>query len=162
MTDEQLSALLRLKRYEQPPPGYFDQLLHDVHRRQRDESLRRPLWKIALERMGTFFGEHSMGPASYAGAMAAVLLAGIVTIGMVIPKEGDPRSGRGSVALATDSSLPPNAPAERLLTLQASHPGVPSIQEPLPMQSVRSSTSLQQPRYIIDARPASYEPSFAF
>ena len=39
MTEEQLTALLRLKRYEQPPPEYFDRLLQDIHRRQRTELL---------------------------------------------------------------------------------------------------------------------------
>src|SRR5258708_24577790 len=80
MTDEQLSALLRLKRHEQPPAGYFDRLLQEVHRRQRAELLQRPLWKIALERWQTYFGEHSMGPFAYAGAMAAVLLAGAIGV----------------------------------------------------------------------------------
>jgi hypothetical protein len=72
MTDEQLSALLRLKRYEQPPAGYFDKLLTDIHRRQRAELLRRPLWKIVLDRIQSFFGERSLGNLAYGGAMAAV------------------------------------------------------------------------------------------
>ena len=75
-----ISALLRMKRDVQPPPGYFDQLLQDVHRRQRAELLRRPLWKIGIERVQTFFGEHSMGGLSYAGAMATVLVLGVATI----------------------------------------------------------------------------------
>ena len=39
MHDPRISALLRLKRFEQPPPGYFEQLLSDVHDRQRTELL---------------------------------------------------------------------------------------------------------------------------
>ena len=85
MTDEQLSALLRLKRYEEPPPGYFGRLLGDVHRRQRADLLQRPLWRIALERMQTFFGEHSMGSLSYAGAMAGFVALGAVAIGLMTP-----------------------------------------------------------------------------
>src|SRR5260221_6041477 len=83
MTDEQLSALLRLKRYEQPAPQYFDRLLQDIHHRQRAELLRRPLWKIAAERIQTFFSEHSMGNLSYAGALASALVVGVVGIGLM-------------------------------------------------------------------------------
>ena len=45
--DVNLSKLLRLKRYEQPPPGYFDDFLHEFQRRQRAEALRRPAWAVA-------------------------------------------------------------------------------------------------------------------
>src|SRR6516162_2594683 len=83
MNEEQLSALLRIKRFEQPPPQYFDRLLQDIHRRQRTELLRRPLWKIAAERVQTFFSEHSMGHLSYAGALASVLIVGVGAIGLM-------------------------------------------------------------------------------
>src|SRR5258708_27995467 len=83
MTEEHHSALLRIKRSEQPPPQYFDRLLQEVHRRQRAELLRRPLWKIAAERIQTFFSEHSMGHLSYAGALASALVVGVVGIGLL-------------------------------------------------------------------------------
>ena len=85
MTDEQLSALLRLKRYEQPAPQYFDRLLQDIHRRQRAELLRRPLWKIAAERVQTFFSEHSIEGIfpTRAGALASVLVVGLTGIGFL-------------------------------------------------------------------------------
>jgi hypothetical protein len=38
---DQVGRLLRLKRYEQPPPGYFENFLQEFRRRQRDELLRR-------------------------------------------------------------------------------------------------------------------------
>src|ERR1700722_8486791 len=88
MTEEQLTALLRLKRYEQPPPEYFDRLMQDIHRRQRGELLQRPLWKIAAERVQTFFSEHSMGHVSYAGAMAVALVGGVAVIRMMTPSSG--------------------------------------------------------------------------
>ena len=43
-----VSKLLRLKRYEQPPPGYFDDFLREFQRRQRAEALRRPAWADVL------------------------------------------------------------------------------------------------------------------
>ena len=39
--DNEITKLLRLKRYEQPPPRYFENFLHEFHRRQRDELLRQ-------------------------------------------------------------------------------------------------------------------------
>jgi hypothetical protein len=41
--DNEIGKLLRVKRYEQPPPGYFENFLHEFHRRQRDELLRQPI-----------------------------------------------------------------------------------------------------------------------
>src|SRR4029077_19672523 len=46
--DNEIARLLRLKRYNQPPPGYFEIFLHNFHRRQRDEMLPQPLWRICL------------------------------------------------------------------------------------------------------------------
>src|SRR4030095_13844673 len=44
--DNEIGKLLRLKKYEQPPPGYFENFLHEFHRRQRDELLRQPVWSV--------------------------------------------------------------------------------------------------------------------
>lgn len=161
MTEEQLRALLRVKRFEQPPPGYFDQLLRDVHRRQRADLLRRPLWRIAVERVQTFFSEHSMGHVSYAGAMAAVLITGIGIIGLVVPGGPQGSMGRQAVAKASGGSGKPSAAP--LLTLQTSAPIqrtelVPSSD----FQTAQPRPTLRQPRYVIDARPVSYEPSYNF
>jgi hypothetical protein len=152
MTDEQLSALLRLKRYEQPPAQYFDRLLQDVHRRQRADLLQLPLWKIALERMQTFFGEHSMGNLSYAGALATVLVAGVTTIGLMTPG--------GSVQRVEIAEASPTPPAEKLFTLQPStRPQTALVSSPLQTAPPALESVPSQPRYIIDARPVSYEPS---
>src|SRR3954447_6034095 len=116
MTEEQLSALLRLKRHEQPPPGYFDDLLRAVHRRQREELLHRPLWRIALERLQCFFGEGTLAPVSYAGVLAAVAIAGVLTIQSMQP-ETSRSASMDRVAVASPVAAPPEHSADRALTL---------------------------------------------
>ena len=77
--DNEIAKLLRLKRYEQPPPGYFENFLHEFHRRQRDEILRQPLWRICLERAhGFMLRLDARALASYPAAVAAVLVCAAV------------------------------------------------------------------------------------
>jgi len=150
MTEEQLSALLRLKRFEQPPPEYFDRLLENVHRRQREELLRRPLWKIALERVQMLFSEHSMGGLSYAGAMASTLVIGVGTIWMMSPV---PRPGVPAGPIAKTE------PAQKLLSLgQSNLVALPVGFATQDAESGRGVTAKDR-RYVIDARPPSYEPA---
>src|ERR1043166_10036809 len=74
-----IGKLLRVKRYEQPPPGYFDNVLHEFHRRQRDELLREPLWRICLQRIQDFmFRLNVPGLTSYPAAITAVLLCAAI------------------------------------------------------------------------------------
>jgi hypothetical protein len=178
MTEDQqqqkLSALLRLKRFEQPPPGYFDRLLQDVHRRQRADLLRRPLWRIAIERVQTFFGEHSMGRLQYGGAMAAVLVTGLTIFGFSNPLK---RGAAPATALAAAAPVSAaidrvdlrsdDATRPRLLSLEgvqqvamnvspASYEPVPNARL-LPERATPPAVTSQQTRYIIDNRPASYE-----
>jgi hypothetical protein len=157
MTEEQLTALLRLKRYEQPPPEYFDRLLQDIHRRQRTELLRRPLWKIAAERMQTFFSEHSMGHLSYAGALAVALVGGIIVIGLMTPSGGLKERVEPTTTVASAEASPAQ---DKLLNLQnASLPKL--VTQPLQAPQA-AQTSAREPLYVIDARPVSYEPSSSF
>jgi len=155
MTEEQLSALLRIKRFEQPPPQYFDRLLENVHRRQRAELLQRPLWRIAVERVQTFFSEHSMGNVSYAGAMAAALVVGVGAILVATPGEIGRKGGQAIAGSA--SNQPRVSPA---FTLQPTGQVLPVTFEPQRTQPRSGRIFLAKDRrYVIDARPVSYEPA---
>ena len=73
--DDQIARLLRLKRYEQPPPGYFEDFLHEFRRRQRDKSLREPLWSICVDRVRDFVFWYNLRPlAGYSAAIVAVIV----------------------------------------------------------------------------------------
>ena len=148
MNEEQLSALLRIKRFEQPPPQYFDRLLLDIHRRQRAELLRRPLWKIAAERVQTFFSEHSMGHLSYAGALAGVLVVGVAGIGLMTagPAEVGPVIAKTT---PQEKILNIDTTAKSRLVLDDTPSSPTALSGYLP--------AAHQPRYVIDARPVSYE-----
>jgi hypothetical protein len=49
----ELAALLRLKRHEHPPEGYFDEFAHAFRERQRSELLRVSAWRLFTDRVGT-------------------------------------------------------------------------------------------------------------
>lgn len=81
--DDKVARLLRLKRYEQPPPGYFEDFLHEFRRRrQRDESVREPLWSICVDRVRDFVFQHNVRPLAWysAGMTALVACAAIISI----------------------------------------------------------------------------------
>ena len=72
--EEKIARLLRLKRYEQPPPGYFENFLLEFRRRRRrDELLREPLWSICVERVRDFVFRHNI--RTLAGYCAGVVTA---------------------------------------------------------------------------------------
>lgn len=149
LNESQLQALLRIKRHEQPPPGYFENLLDRVHRRQREELLRRPAWQIALERIRAFFAPLHVN-LRHAGAMAALLVVGILAIRTAIPERAqrpsDTTATIGNSGLAVSESRP-------LITL------APGGMQPLGMPENRlAQRDPNAPtRFIIDAQPVSYE-----
>ena len=80
--NDEIARLLRLKRYEQPPPDYFENFLPEFRRRQRDELLRQPLWRICFDRAQDFVFRHNVRSlASYpAGIAAVVACAAVISI----------------------------------------------------------------------------------
>lgn len=145
----EIQKLLRLKRYEQPTPEYFEKFLHDFHRRQRAELLRQPAWKIMLERIEVFFSEHSMGRSAYATATAVVLFcAGIASFSIL-------NSGGPAPALVDHRQSPSK------LAINISVPPLPDLNRS-PEKTAQSYAQVSNPRYVIDARPVSYERPSSF
>ena len=160
--DNEIARLLRLKRYEQPPPGYFENFLHEFHRRQRDELLRQPLWRICLERAQAFMlGLDVRSLASYPTAVAAVLVcAAVISLKISQP----PETARVALQSPPVLSAPANAEEEwNLASPVATHflrtQPVRSFDESAQTHSRSRGTP---PRYVLDSVPVSYEPSFRF
>jgi hypothetical protein len=157
--DNEIARLLRLKRYEQPPPGYFENFLHEFHRRQRDEMLRQPLWHICLERAhGLMLRLDVRSLASYPAAVAAILVCAAV-ISLKIYQQ--PETAR--VALQSPPALSAPASAREELTLAS--PGIVRIRTQ-PLRSFNEGAQTHRagvpPHYVLDSVPVSYEPTFRF
>jgi hypothetical protein len=158
--DNEIARLLRLKRYEQPPPSYFENFLHEFHRRQRDELLRQPLWRICLERTHELmFRLDVRSLASYPVAVAAVLVCAAV-ISLKIYQEPE----KAQVALQDAPALSTPANAEGEWTLAS--PVATRIFRTQPLRSFDQSAQTHRasapPRYVLDSVPVSYEPTFKF
>ena len=157
--DSEIARLLRLKRYEQPPPAYFENFLHEFHRRQRDELLRQPLWQICLERAQTFMSRLDVPSlASYPSAVAAVLACAAIVSLKVYQQ---PETARVALQSSQSISAPANAEGEWNLASPVSMP----IFRTQPVRSFHESAQTHRAtptRYVLDSVPVSYEPTFRF
>ena len=157
--DNEIARLLRLKRYEQPPPGYFENFLHEFHRRQRDEMLRQPLWRICLERAHAFMLRlDARSLASYPAAVAAVLVCAAV-VSLKIYQQPE----RAHVAFQNPPVL--SAPVTTEGDWSLTSPVSPQLFRTQPVRSFRQSAQTHRaapPRYVLDSVPVSYEPTFRF
>ena len=77
--EDDIAQLLRFKRYEQPPASYYENFLSEFRRRQRDELLRQPVWRICFERAHGFALRHNVHPYP-AGVAAVVACAAVISI----------------------------------------------------------------------------------
>lgn len=107
----ELAALLRLKRYEQPPPGYVEEMVRRVQQRQREAWQRLTPWQWWRERWeAVWIGRPVwLQPARWApaGAMALLLLtAGWLTWGRLTPSESAVARTKGRAAATPRDVLP--------------------------------------------------------
>ena len=165
--ENDIGTLLRLKRHEQPPPGYFDNFLHEFHRRQRAELLRQPLWRIALQRAQDFMLQLNV-PAltSYPAAATAVIVCAAV---LSLKVYQAPDSGTTMPSVATAAVQQHAAPVAMSAGGAASDESWSLSTRDFgssPFRSVSDSAPTHRPaaspRYVLDSTPVSYEPSLRF
>ncbi|MDQ3116619.1 MAG: hypothetical protein M3Q86_08445 [Verrucomicrobiota bacterium] len=167
--ENDIGTLLRLKKYEQPPPGYFENFLHEFHRRQRDELLRQPVWSVMWQRLSdSLFRFNIPSLTSYPSAVAAVLVcAAVVSLKIYQAPQATDLAMVESAALTSHRSVIDQMSTERV-------PDVFTLSSPLSSRSLGPDLSRQvnesaythrastPPRYVLDRLPVSYEPSFNF
>jgi hypothetical protein len=103
--DNQIARLFRLKRYEQPPLGYFENFLHEFHRRQREQLLRQPIWSVCVASVRDFIFRHNVRPLAYYPAGVAAMVACIAVISIWIYQQQP-----DTTQLAVQSSPIPSTP----------------------------------------------------
>jgi len=74
---DEVEKLLHLKRYEQPPEGFYERFLHDLHNRQRVDIMQRSAWSLFWDRVETWFwGVGTRKRVYLAGAVYAAVMIG--------------------------------------------------------------------------------------
>ena len=139
------SKLLRLKRYEQPPPGYFEDFINEFRRRQRAELLRRSTWEILWDRVLSIAPTFRVPQFAYAAIMALAVTASVLIVTQKTP-DGP------AVAAAKSESFQP------ALSLTTSKPV--TISDTLPA-AARAGGSLSS-HYVLQSRPVSNEQPLSF
>ena len=139
--DVNLSKLLRLKRYEQPPPGYFEDFLREFQRRQRTEALRRPAWSLLWERLAFIAPTFRVPRFAY----AAIFMIAAVASSLILTQQP------AGIIARVDAS-------RASLSLTASKPV--TITDALPV-SAPSGGSLPS-HYVLQSRPVSNEQPLSF
>lgn len=167
--ENEIGKLLRLKKYEQPPPGYFENFLHEFHRRQRDELLRQPVWSVLWQRLSdSLFRLNIPSLTSYPAAVAAILVCAAV-ISLKVYQAPQP-----SRDAAVDTSA--FTPHQSVIDQMSAQPVADNftLAAPISTRSLGPDLSRQMneraythrattpPRYVLDRLPVSYEPSFKF
>jgi hypothetical protein len=161
LTDVQ--RLLRLKRYEMPAPEYFEDFLGEFQQRQRAEMLKRPLWRIALDRLEGALPTFQLSQAVYAGSCAvALVVAGVSSERILTSPAGATLAATAGKAryagierrAATSPKIDfySSKPAFRLSELD--------FNQPRPMAA--AYTTAASPRYVLESQPASYGQPYSF
>ncbi|MCB1098965.1 MAG: hypothetical protein KDN22_25560 [Verrucomicrobiae bacterium] len=99
-----IEKLIRLKRYEQPQEGYFDDFLKEFQDRQRSELLQQSARGLLFERLGTYFSGFSKRQWVYAGSAAyAAVTVGFFLVADTSSPPSEPQVASASAATNTDS-----------------------------------------------------------
>jgi hypothetical protein len=149
MSHEPMHRIIRLKRYEQPPEGYFDDFLREFHRRQRAELLRPSIGELIMERIHAILSEIRVPAMAYAGAAAVAVVASVLILRQ--PGVSDhPRVYSASYSPASYSQPPVTVPSMQPVSLRVEPPVGDRFD------------SLFPPSYLLRPRAANHESPLSF
>ena len=160
LTDVQ--RLLRLKRYEAPAPEYFEDFLREIHQRQRAEMLKRPIWRLMLDRLEAALPTVQIQQYAFAGSCALALLVAGVSAERILTSPAGKTLAAGSInshfggidrriAVGPAIDFYTSKPAFRLSELDFDHP-----------RQAAAYNTAAAPRYVLDSQPASYGQPYSF
>ena len=149
-TPDSIQRLLRLKRYEQPPEGYYDEFLRDFHRRQRAELLKPSLSTLVMDRVSYWVSEFRVPTFAYAGATAVAVLASVAILKVVPSQSGSQVNFAPNYAQNSFSQTP--------VTIQKMQP----VSLRTGLTGSGDSSNLFPTSYQLQARPASHESPLSF
>lgn len=145
--NESMHHIIRLKQYEQPPEGYFDEFVRDFQHRQRAELLKPSLSVLLWERFCSLIPDVRVPAMAYAGVVAVAVVAAVAIVRTPSIPAGNPLS-----SYAVSYTQPPvTIPNMQPVSLRVNLPQVP-----------QSPNQLFPPSFLLQARPASHESPLRF
>lgn len=155
---KELRTLLRLKKYEQPPPGYAERFLKEFHRRNRWEVSRKTGLAAFAEKVGEWMSAITIPKYAYAGTFG-VFAAAAIAINSFIGSPASRPLVASSEPVGISSVQAPGTIAPSALVLNGQ---LDTSALDTPFVNQGSATLDSRPRYILESRPASYEAPFSF
>ena len=107
----QLQALLKLKKYEQPPPGFFDELPDKVHRR-----LRGPEGLYEGGILATLGFRFGLKPALFAGMATVCCLLSFIGATQLLFNDPPPGIHTSQTAFGISMDRNPSGPITSILS----------------------------------------------
>jgi hypothetical protein len=144
MSHEPMHRIIRLKRYEQPREGYFDDFLMEFHKRQRAELLRPSIGELLMDRIHAILSEIRVPAMAYAGAATVAVVASVV----ILHQPGT--TGQPRAYAASYSQPPVTVPSMQPVSLRVEPP------------SSDRFDSLFPPSYLLRPRAANHESPLSF
>jgi hypothetical protein len=157
LDEQQVQQLLRLKRFEQPPPGYFEQTLDELHYRMRagsvNSSRNRSIGFSRLQELFSNLNSFRVPQAAYAGAFAIFLVvATLMGTGVWSPRpKFDVYNSTASVTQNDNAGI-----VGGRIQLSALRSGEQDI-----FPTIKPSDNVT-PRYILGGQPVSYNTPSSF